>query len=150
MDPVSVSLVAALAAGAVAGATKVASTAVTDAYNGLKNSIIKHNQAAKPLIAAVEADPRSKPEQTALSTFLSDSARSADVQEALSRLLDALIALSDQPAPKAMFDFKKLRAAKLFELSDIEAAGTVLRAEEATFEGDFRAVGLRQRSDEKK
>jgi hypothetical protein len=43
-----------------------------------------------------------------------------------------------------MFDFGRLRAARNFELEDIEAVGPVLRASEADIGGDFKAKGIRQ------
>jgi hypothetical protein len=50
----------------------------------------------------------------------------------------------DNPKAQAVFDFGKLRAAKNFELNDIQFFGTLLRAEEANFEGDFTATGISQ------
>jgi hypothetical protein len=150
MDPVSVTIVTALAAGAAAGLKKVASAAVSDAYAALKNAIAKHHRTATPLVAAVEANPDSKSDQAALSRHLVDGNRSDEVRSAAERLLDALVQLHNEPAAQAMFDFNKLRAAKNFELSDIEVTGTLLRADEATFEGDFKATGIRQATSSKK
>jgi hypothetical protein len=39
-----------------------------------------------------------------------------------------------------------LEAAGSFELNDIEAGGTVLKADSATFTGDFKATNIRQKN----
>lgn len=62
------------------------------------------------------------------------------------KLAGALEELKDEPRARAVLDFDKLRAARSFELNDIEFSGTLLRAGDAAFEGDFKATGLRQRS----
>ena len=146
MEPITVSIVAALAAGAAAAAKDVASTAVKDAYAALKQLLITRYRKTEPFVEAVEADPMSEPEQKVLSKQLDSVTPDNDLKDAVARLLGALEELRNDPRAEAVFDFDKLRAAKNFELSDVEFGGTLLRARDATFEGDFKATHLRQGS----
>jgi len=147
MDPVTVTIVVALAAGAAAAAKDVASSAIKDAYAGLRRLIVDRYARAVPFAEAVEEDPSSEPEQAVLAKQLSQAGASSDeeLKSAAQTLLDAIEELREEPRVAALFDFVKLRAAKTFQLKDIEAFGTVLRADEATFEGDFIAEGVRQK-----
>lgn len=146
MDPVTVTIVSALVAGATAAAKDLATSAVKDAYAGLRRLIADRYERAAPSAEDVEADPTSEPEQKVLAKKLDQAGAAGDeeLKAATQALLNALEALRAEPRAAALFDFDKLRAAKNFELEDIEAAGTVLRAREATFEGDFKAKGIRQ------
>jgi hypothetical protein len=140
MDPVTITIVAALAAGATAGITKVTTSAIEDAYAGLKRVITDRYHKAVPFVEAVQADPTSKPEQTVLARQLEriGAANDDQLKAAAQALLDALESLRSEPRVAAMFDFDQLRAARNFEL-DIEGINQVFRAREATFEGDFKA-----------
>lgn len=144
MEPVTITIVTALAAGALAAAKDVATSAVKDAYAGLKKLIIDRYHKAGPLVAAIEAQPTSKNDQKLLSTHLTQTEADPNLKQSAVALLQALEALREDPRAQAVFDFGKLRAAKNFELNDIEFSGTLLRANEATFEGDFKATQLRQ------
>jgi len=75
MDPIitTSALVAAIAAGAAAGAGDVASQAIRDAYTGLKTLIIRKfsdKPQVPPAIQLVEAQPDSEPYQQALEDTL--------------------------------------------------------------------------------
>ncbi len=146
MDPVTVTIVSALAAGAAAAAKDVATDAIKDAYTGLKRLITDRYERAAPFADAVETDPASKPEQTVLAKQLDQAgaAKDQELKAAAQALLGAVEALRSDTRAAAMFDFGRLRAARNFELEDIEAAGTVLRADEADIGGDFKARGIRQ------
>lgn len=65
MEPVSI-IMAALAAGAAAGATEVASQAIKDAYEGLKALVLKRLE-GKP---AAENAPRTKAPHKAIMRLL--------------------------------------------------------------------------------
>ena len=147
MDPVTVTIVSALAAGAAAGATEVATSAIKDSYAGLKKLITDRYQRATPFADAVEADPSSEPEQRVLAKQLDQAGVAKDeaLKAAAQALLDALDELRTKPEAAALFDFGVLHRARNVELEDIEAAGTVFRAREATLDGDFKAKGIRQR-----
>jgi hypothetical protein len=144
MEPVTVTIVTALAAGAAAAAKDVATKAVKDAYSGLRKLIVDRYQKAAPFVEAVESNPTSEPEQKVLLNQLNQAHSDAEAKSLAVALLDALQELQNDPRAQAVFDFGKLRAAKNFELSDIQFSGTLLRASEATFEGDFKATKLRQ------
>jgi hypothetical protein len=63
MDPITTAIVVAVSAGAAAGTTEVGKKAIVDAYNGLKNLIIKKFGNNSPVIKAVnnlEAEQDSK------------------------------------------------------------------------------------------
>ncbi len=144
MDPITISIVTALAAGAVAGAKDIATSAVKDAYTGLKQVIHDRYRKAAPFVEAVEANPTSKPEQQDLANQLHQAKDDPQLKKVALTLIDALEELRNDPRAQAVFDFGKLRAARNFELSDIEFSGTLIRAADATFEGDFKATKLRQ------
>ena len=147
MEPITVSIVAALAAGAVAATKEVATSAVKDAYAGLKRLIVDRYKKAGPFVEAIEADPTSKPEQEVLAKQLGPGTPETALKEAALALLQALEGLEADPRARAVFDFGQLRALKSFKLTDIEFAGPLFKADSATFEGDFEARGLRQKSE---
>jgi hypothetical protein len=144
MEPISVSIVTALAAGAGAAARDVATTAVKGAYAGLKKFLLDRYHKAGPFVEAVEADPTSEPEQKVLANQLKETQSDPEAKRLAVALLDALEELRNNPRAQAVFDFGKLRAAKNFELNDIQFSGTLFRAADATFEGDFKAANIHQ------
>ena len=146
MDPISISIVTALSAGAVAAAKDVATSAIKDAYSALKKVITEKFHKSAPFVDALEADPTSEPEQQVLAKQLQGAGKDNDIKELVTSLLKALETLETDPGAQAMFDFKKLRAARNFELSDIEFSGPLMVVhEDANFEGDFKATKLRQK-----
>jgi hypothetical protein len=147
MDPVTVTIVSAVAAGAAAGASEVATSAIKDAYTGLKRLIADDYRNVAPFVEAVEADPASKPEQAVLAKQLDQAgaAKDDELQAAAQALLDAVAELRTKPDAAALFDFGVLHRARNVELEDIEALGTVFRAREATLEGDFKAKDIRHK-----
>ena len=63
MDPITAAIVAALSAGATAGLTDTAKTAITESYNKLKGLLIRKHGASSELAQAVdklEARPESQ------------------------------------------------------------------------------------------
>jgi hypothetical protein len=139
MDPITVTVVSALAAGAAAAAKDVATSAIKDAYAALKRLILDRYKKSGPFIEAIEADPTSQPEQAVLSKQLTAAPIDPDLKQAAVAMLEAVESLKAEPRAQAMFDFGRLRALKSFQLSDLVVTGPVLHAEEATFEGDFEA-----------
>jgi hypothetical protein len=144
MDPISVTIVSALAAGATAVAQGFASEAIKDSYKALKGLILSHFQKAAPFVDAVESDPASTPEQQVLVKQLAQSDTKPDLKQAATQLLDQLNELRNEPRAQAVLDFDKLTAAKKFELSDVVFSGTLLRAKEANFQDDVTIKNLRQ------
>lgn len=147
MEPVSVTIVTALAAGALAAAKDVATSTVKDAYTGLKTLIVDRYRKAAPFVEAVEANPTSEPEQQVLAKQLHDASADVEARQRAVALLESLETLEKDSRAQAIFDFGKLRAAKNFELSDIEFVGPLMVVHgDATFEGDFKATHLRQKT----
>jgi hypothetical protein len=147
MDPVTVTIVSALAAGAAAGATDVATNAIKDAYAGLKSLIVGRYGETSEAVDLVTANPASKARQAVLAEELEKTGAVGDgeLKEAAQALLDAVSELRAKPGTDTVFDFDVLHRARNVELEDIDAAGTVFRAREATLEGDFKAKGIRQK-----
>jgi hypothetical protein len=147
MDPVTVAVVSALAAGAAAGATKIATSAIRDTYAVLKRLINDRYQRVAPFADAVEADPGSEPEKMVLAKQLDQAGAAHDgaLKVAAQALLDAIDELRTKPEAAALFDFEILHRARNVQLEHIEDSGTIFRAGEATFGGDFKAKGIRQR-----
>ena len=143
MDPIVISVVSALAAGALAAAKGVATDAVKDAYAALKHVIVDRYKHAGPFVEAVEADPSSGDEQRVLAKKLAGAESSPELRQAATALLAAVEQLSTQPEAAAVFDFGKFKALKTFEVEDVEYFGTLFRAQEAVFEGDAKFKGLR-------
>jgi hypothetical protein len=145
MEPITTTIVGALAAGAVAAAKDVASNAVKDAYAGLKRLITASYSKASPFADAVEADPSSTAEQTVLAKQLAQAGADNDqeLRKAAEVLLEALQSLQEDARAQALFDFGKLRAMNVV-LTNIETDGAVLRGDDVELAGDLRATGISQ------
>jgi hypothetical protein len=66
MEPISTSVVAALAAGALAVGKEFATDAVKGSYAALKKFVLQRFSSAAPFVEAVEEDPQSADEQRVL------------------------------------------------------------------------------------
>ena len=152
MEPITTTIVAALVAGAVAATKEVATSAIKDAYHGLKRLVTDWYKGVKDAVAAVEADPDSDSERTVLAKRLESTGAVADedLKVAAQALLDAVQELRGVEAAAALFDFDRLRVARNLELSDIEALGTVFKGRDVEVQGDFKASGIRQTGQSKK
>jgi hypothetical protein len=83
MDPVSATIVAALAAGVTSGVTEVGKNAVTDAYNALKAAIKRRFGAESEIAKAVdgaEANPESKGRQAVLEEEIKKAGADKDAE----------------------------------------------------------------------
>lgn len=125
MDPVS-AIVGAIAAGAMAAGKDVASQAIKDAYDALKEVLAKrfHRKAA---VEAVEEAPDSASAREALGGALRETG--ADRDDDVMRLAEALaIALSELSAEKlgaASIEIGKVQGYRNAIVRDLSAAGTV-------------------------
>lgn len=152
MEPITTTIVAALIAGAVAATKDVATSAIKDAYQGLKRLLTDKYEGAKDAVAAVEANPDSDTERKALAKHLESVGATADddMRVAAQALLDAVQELRGVEAAAPLFDFDRLRVARNLELTDIEALGAVFNGRDVEIQGDFKASGIRQTGQSKK
>lgn len=101
MDPITTAIIAALAAGAVAGATDVGKQAIADAYAGLK-AVIQHKWGAQSELAqavdSLESNPDSPGRQEVLAEEVATAQadQDADVVAALHALQEKLTSHGDE------------------------------------------------------
>jgi hypothetical protein len=146
MDPVTITIVAALAAGAIAGISKVTTSAIEDAYAGLKRVITDHYYRAVPFVEAVQAEPASKPKQAVLARQLEQIGAAKDDQPkgAAQVLLAAVDQLRAKPEVAALFDFDHLQLARNARFKDIDAVQVLRVRGKAEIGSDLMAQGIRQ------
>lgn len=75
MDPITVTIVTALAAGAAAAAKDVATDAIKDAYAGLKRLVTDRYRKTSEAVDLVTADPASMARQAVLAEEIERPAR---------------------------------------------------------------------------
>ena len=146
MDPIIASVIAAASTIAGIAGSGFVTAAGEDAYTRLK-AVVRHRfAAAEPALLELEAAPASEAPRLALAERLTEAgaAGDAELRQTTEALLAALLALRDRPQPPPLIDFDRLVAAQRFEISDVTATGTVLRAKDARFEGEFVFRGVRQ------
>lgn len=146
MDPVTISAVAAIAAIATALGNGVASAAGKDTYEGLKRLVSRRFAAAEPALLEVERAPALTATRNALAVRLEETGafQDAEFQDDVRALLEALVALRAEPAASPLFDFDELEVAGRFEMTDVSALATVVKAGKASFKGDMTISGIRQ------
>ncbi len=89
MEPILISVVSALVAGATAKAKDVASQAVADAYDALKNLIVR-KLGKGGAVQSVEDDPESEPARTTLVEALAKKGKDLQTDSRLKELVDLL------------------------------------------------------------
>ena len=146
MEPITTTIIAALVAGAIAGAKDVATSTVKDSYKWLKGLIAKKEPGSAAAVAALEAKPDSRAEMETLAKQLASSpvANDSEIAKAAQALLDAIDELRSKPEAAPLFDFERLRVFRDFEATDIDAIGTVVRARDVEIGGGFKLSGIRQ------
>jgi hypothetical protein len=95
MDPITAAIVAALAAGAISGVTKVTEQAISESYGKLKELLGKKFGAKSKVIKAVkelEVNPKSEPRKGVLreEVAVSKADQDADLLMAAQNLLKAI------------------------------------------------------------
>lgn len=133
----------ALSNGAIAAASGMASTLVTDLYAGAK-AIIAGRFKRGRVVEALEEDPSSDAQKAAVSEALTKSGASGDPELLeLVRKLTAALAEIEAPSAKAMgLDIENLRAANV-TLSDISASSTAVRMRQVDVSGDINVSNIR-------
>jgi hypothetical protein len=143
MDPITASIVTALASGAAVAAKNLATEAIKDAYSGLKALIVDRYKKAAPFVEALESDPDSKATQEVLGNQLKGVEADADAKKGAAKLTDSVLELEKVPAAAAVLDFGTLKVAKNVLLEGIEYTGTLLRAKEADIQGDLTVKDIK-------
>ncbi len=141
MDPVN-GLVTALAAGAAAAATGVASDAVNSLYAGLKKAIAGRLAS----LATIEEDPRDPDYQAAARKEVARKGLAAEpaVQESAARLGEALERESAERLASWGIDIGEIRSARGVIVRNLESSGGGVRVRgiEASG-GDVEVSGVR-------
>jgi hypothetical protein len=99
MDPITVAIVAALAAGVTGGATRVAQQAIVDAYGALKDALKKKFGDRSEVVKSVES-LEAKPDSNARKELLTEEVAAAKADQdsdILKAAQDLLTKISIQP-----------------------------------------------------
>ena len=139
MDPVSVVL-AALAAGALSGVGDAASSAVRDAYSGLKKIL------ARRLVdvSGVESRPDSLAQRTALEERLTDIPGAVDDEllAAAREVTEAVAAHQPALGTDIGVDLERIRA-DFLKIRGVESTGTGVRVRDAEVGGGIEIDEVR-------
>jgi len=148
MEPVTTSIVAALVAGAVAATKDVATSAIKDAYEGLKKLIIQRHEGTRPAVEKIAAEPSNEAAQQMLAKQLQESGVTADdkLKELATKLVDAVMELRGNPKAEPLFDFGELEVVRDLKMTNIESTRQILRATKAKVGQDFIVDGIRDKS----
>jgi hypothetical protein len=144
MEPISATIVAAIALGAAAALKEVSSQAVRDAYTGLK-ALIQRNYAQVPL-AQLEENPASKGRRAVVEEEL--AAAGAEHDEELLQRAKAVVEAVHQHAPETAaaigVDLDEVKGAAL-RISDVIASrgGAGVKIRKGEFSGDVDISGVR-------
>ncbi len=145
MDPIT----AALAAGAAAGLTNVATQAVQDAYGRLKDALSARFPHLGVNVQALEARPDSTSEQSSLAEELIEAGAEYDAE--LLQLAQALLQLIRKEAPEAAVragvDLEKVRAGGSMVIENAQGEDVGVRGRDWEVTGDIRISGARGGSD---
>lgn len=139
------SMIAALAAGAAAGLTGVATQAVKDAYSGLKAALSARFPQLGIHIEALEARPDSQSTQSSLAEELVEAGAEHD-PELLERARVLLLAIereAPEAAVRAGVDLEKVRAGGTLDIKDAQGGEVGVRGRDWDVKGDIRIHGAR-------
>ena len=138
MDPIS-AITGALIAGATAAASDTASSAVKDAYQGLKKLLVDgYNFASAALL---DKKPKSEATESAVSAELKETPKVADdkaILEATKTLQEALSRAAPAPLAAWGVDVKTIEAGQNFIAERISGTGGGVRGDKITAKGDVR------------
>ncbi len=145
MDPIT----AALAAGAAAGLTNVATQAITNVYGRLKTALGARSPQLAVHVQALEARPDSQSKQSSLAEELIEVGAEYDAE--LLQLAQALLQLIQKEAPEAAVragvDLEKVRAGGSMVIEDARGGDVGVRGRDLEVTGDIRVSGARGGSD---
>jgi hypothetical protein len=138
MEPISATIVAAIAGGAAVALKDVANKAVSDAYQGIKTLVIDRYK-RKGSIEALEEDPESSTAQNLLTEALEKTGADQDeeVIELAQQLSEALSQIPKEEAERYSIDIERLEAANA-RFKRIKVSGDkVLNVKDTKITGDF-------------
>ncbi len=129
MEPIT----AALAAGAAAGLTAVASQAVKDAYGRLKAALAARFPQVQMHVQALEARPDSQAKQASLTEELAETGaeRDAELLQLAQVLVEAIEREAPQAAASAGVDLERVKA----EFLNVQWVGGGVRVRDAEMTG---------------
>jgi hypothetical protein len=142
MEPISATIVSAIALGAAAALKEVSSQAVRDAYSGLK-ALIQRKYASVPL-AQLEENPASKARRAVVEEEL--TASGAEHDEDLLQHAKAVLEAVQQHAPETGaaigVDLEEVKGAAL-RIADLVASGAIsLKVTKGDFSGNLDISGV--------
>jgi hypothetical protein len=122
LDPIVTSIVSALAAGALAATTKVAGTAVEDAYKAVKTLIVR-KIGGETAVRAVEEKPKSDAAKALLAEELQANAAVEDdaLIAAIAKLQETIDALPMSAVEAAGIEIGDIRAGRDATLRRLQA-----------------------------
>jgi hypothetical protein len=141
MDPIT----AALAAGAAAGLSAVATQAIKDAYGRLKAALTVRFPAVEVRVQALEARPDSSVEQGSLSEELAEvgAERDAELRQLAEALLEAIEREAPQAAARAGVDLERVKAGGSLHIEDVEGDDVGARGRDLDVAKDITIRGAR-------
>jgi len=139
VDPIT----AALAAGAVAGVSGVATQVVKDSYAGLKAALNARFPQLGVHVQALEARPDSQNKQSSLAEELVEAGagRDPELLEQARVLLAAIEREAPEAAVRAGVDLEKVRAGGSLDIKDAQGEDVGVRGRDWDVEGDIRIHG---------
>ena len=141
MDPIT----GALAAGAAAGLTGVATQVVKDLYGRLKAALGARFPQVEVHVQALEARPDSAAKQGSLSEELAETgaARDAELRQLAQALLEAIEREAPEAAVRAGVDLEQVRAGGTVDIEDARGGDVGVRGRDWDVKGDIRIRGAR-------
>src|SRR5262245_54342699 len=141
MEPIT----AALAAGAAAGLTAVASQAVKDAYGRLTAALAARFPQVQTHVQALEARPDSPAKQASLAEELAGTGAEGDAEllQLARALLEAIEREAPQAAARAGVDLERVKAGGSLNIEDVEGADVGVRGRDLEVAKDITIRGAR-------
>ena len=141
MEPIT----AALAAGAAAGLSAVASQAIKDAYGRLKAALAARFPQVQTHVQALEARPASPAKQASLAEELAETGadRDAELRQLAQVLLEAIELEAPQAAASAGVDLERVKAGGSLNIEDAEGADVGVRGRDLDVAKDITIRGAR-------
>ncbi len=141
MDPIT----AALAAGAAAGLTGIATQAVKDAYGLLKSALGTRFPQVAVHVQALEDRPESEVKKASLAEELVESGAHRDAE--LLQLAQILLVAIEREAPEAVVragvDLGQVRTGGSLDIEDAQGDDVGVRGRDLDVKGDIRIRGAR-------